>query len=179
MLTPSPVQTTYYRYLTVAQLGMPATTTGWDVDTRIAEDVASPKAGIPFGRAVSQGTLHGDRSAVLGTLSGKTFAGITAADVTLASSLVAESDTDKYIDGDNMAVAIRGDWWVIAADAVAAGGPVYFNSSTGELGASGISNATQILGAIWVTSAPLAVGQLMKTEVGTLAVVRLAGIAAF
>ena len=42
MLVPNPVQTTYTQYLTAGQNGMPATTTGWDVDTKICENVESP-----------------------------------------------------------------------------------------------------------------------------------------
>lgn len=173
MLTPSPVQSTYTRYLTVGQNGMPATMSGWDIDTRIAEDPAA--TGIGFGLAVSQGTLHGDRSACIGQLSGKPFIGITVADPTLPN--INTTVTDKYQDTDNMAVAVRGDWWVTTLDNVAAGGPVYYDSATGQLGASGIANAVQILGATWMTSVPTT-DTTMTTETGNLAVVRLVGIAA-
>jgi hypothetical protein len=133
--------------------------------------LASPKAGLPFGRLVSQGTLHGDRAACLGVLSGRPIIGVTASDHTLP--VVSGVTADRYEDGDNMAVAVRGDWWVIAADTVAAGDPVYYNTSTGELGASGITNAAQLVGAQWLTSAPLASTALMFAEVGTFAIIRL------
>jgi len=177
MLTPNPVQTTYNRYQNVGQVGMPATTTGWDVSTRIAEDLASPPAGIPFGRVVSQGTLHGDRSACLGHLSGRVVIGITASDKTLPQR--SDIDADAYADGDNMAVAVRGDWWVLVTGTVAAGGAVYYNTSTGELGPSGISNASLLDGAQWITSEPLAAGDIMKAAVGTLAIVRLVAFGSF
>jgi len=171
MLTPLPVQTTYYRYLNPGQVGMPATETGWDISTRICEDM-SLTTGIAFGLVVSQGTKHGDRSAVIGTASGGTVIGITASDHTLPT-FVGGAGVDKYNDGDNMAVMIRGDIWVLAVGTVAAGGPVYFNSATGQLGPSGIPNAVAIPGAQWLTAAPLATGNIMKVPTGQLAVVRL------
>lgn len=175
MLTPSPVQTTYTRYLNVGEVGMPATTFGWDIATRICEDLSSPKVGIGFGLVVCQGTLHGDRSAALGEGSGSTVIGITAADHTLPS-LTTGVLADHYQDGDNMAVMVRGDIWVSAVGTVAAGGAVYFNSVTGALGPSSISNAVLIAGAQWLTSGPLAASNLMSVETGTLAVVRLVAL---
>src|SRR5260370_5834417 len=119
----------YTQSLTAGQVGMPAPTSGWDVDTKICEDTSGN--GIGFGLAVSQGTLHGDRSACLGTFSGGKFVGITRADPTLPN--IAAGFTDKYQDTDNMAVFVRGDIWVVAHEAVAAGDPVYFNPTTGVL----------------------------------------------
>jgi hypothetical protein len=147
MLNPAPVQTTYNQYITKAQNGMPATTTGWDVDTRLCVDDTG--LGIGFGLAVSQ-SHESDRGANLGTLSGGSFVGITAADSTLPN--IVAGFTDTYEDTDNMAVAVRGDWWVIVGDIVAAGNQAYFNSVTGQLGASGIANATAITNGKWMTS---------------------------
>ena len=153
MITPSPVQTVYNQYEFPGQVGMRATGALWDVTTRIADDPTA--AGIGFGLAVSQGDLHGDKSAVIGLASGGAFIGITVADPTLPNlSNISGQFTDKYSNADNMAVAIMGEWWVAPATNVAAGSPVYFNSSTGALGGSGISNATLIEGAIWRTSLP-------------------------
>jgi len=159
MLQPAPVQTTYTQYLTAAQNGMPATTSGWDVDTKICEDTSG--LGIGFGLAVSQGTLHGDRSACLGTFSGGNFIGITRADPTLPN--ITSGFTDKYQDGDNMAVHVRGDIWVVAHEAVAAGDAVYFNATTGLLGNANLTTGTIVEDARWMTSA----------AAGSLAVVRL------
>ena len=164
MLQPNPVQTTYQQYLTAAQNGMPATTSGWDVDTKIAEDPVGT-AGIGFGLAVSQGTLHGDRSACLGGLSGKSFVGVTMADPTLPN--ITAGFTDKYQDGDNMAVMVRGDIWVVAHEAVSAGDPVYYNATTGLLGNASLTSGTAIDDARWMTSA----------AAGALAVLRLASAA--
>jgi hypothetical protein len=150
MLIPNPVQSTYQRFLTVAQLGMPATTTGWDVDTRIVET----SAGISFGLAVSQGT--GDNGCILG---GTAFVGITKADPTLAQAS-SITTVDKYLQYDNAAIFVRGDIWVIAEDTVTAGEAVYYSTTFGTLGHSG---GTVIEDARWMTSA----------TGGNLAVVRL------
>jgi|SRR5215472_10013024 len=160
MLQPAPLQTTYTQYLTIAQAGMPATTTGWDVDTKITEDPSGN--GIAFGLAVSQGTLHGDRSACLGALSGSHFIGITAANQTLSTLPAGVADT--YHDTDNMAVAVRGDWWVKVHGAVKAGDQVTFDPTTGQLGFSG---GTVVEDARFMTSA----------AAGAFAVVRLASSA--
>ena len=175
MLTPPPVQTTYTQYINVGQNGMIASATGWDIDTRIAEAVTTGATGIPFGIVVSQSTLT-DRGAVIGLLSGGVPVGITAADPTLPN--VVPGFTDLYNEGDNMAVLIRGDIWVITGDNVVAGAEVYFNSATGQLGASGIANSTALLGARWMTSVPSADSRL-TVETGNLAVCRLVGLATF
>lgn len=166
MLTPSPVQTTYNQYLTSGQVGMPATMSGWDVDTRIAEDPAGD--GIGFGLAVCQGTAS-DFAATLGQLSGGAFVGITRADPTLAN--VDSQFTDKYRDTENMAVYVRGDIWVAPATSVTAGGAVYFDSTTGHLGDSSVDNAVLIVGAKWMTSVPMTNDGITPAN---LAVVRLA-----
>lgn len=170
MLRPSaPVQSTYNQYHSPAQNGIPATMTGWDIDARLAEDPHD--AGIPFGRAVCQG-LVSNAAATLGALSGGEFVGITRADPTLPNT---DPDfTDKYADGENMAVMVRGDMWVIPATNVSPGGAVYFNSSTGELGASGISNAVLIANAKWITAYPDTENTLVTT--GRFAIVRLTAV---
>lgn len=151
MLTPGPVQSTYSQYLQAAQNGMLASTSGYDVDTKIIEDASGN--GIGFGLAVSQSYVT-DRGAVLGQLSGFAFVGITVSDVTLPN--LSATFTDKYADKDNAGVLVRGDLWVTSSTIVAAGGNVYFNSVTGALGASSISNAVLIKGARWMTSAAAA-----------------------
>ncbi len=163
MLQPAPVQTTYTQYMTVAQNGMPASTSGWDIDTKICEDVGG--LGIGFGLAVSQGSLHGDRSACLGTFSGGNFVGITVADPTLPN--IRAGFTDKYQDTDNMSVLVRGDIWVIAHEAVSAGDAGYFNATTGLLGNSNLTTGTIIEDARWMTTA----------VAGSLAVLRLGNAA--
>ena len=154
MLTPDPVQTAFQRYINAGQVGMPATSTDWDVDTRICET----SAGISFGLAVSQGT--GDKGCIIG---GAAFVGVTRADPTLAQA-AGVTTVDKYALGDNVAVHVRGDIWVTAEDAVAAGDAVYYDTTTGTLGHSG---GTVIEDARWMTSA----------DAGKIAVLRLGNIA--
>jgi hypothetical protein len=149
MIGSTPVQTTYSKYQRAGQVGMPASTTSWDADTYIADDPAG--AGIGFGLAVSRGTAS-ERACTLGQLSGGDFIGITMADNTLAN--LSASFTDKYADTENVGVLVRGDIFVVPATNVTAGGSVYYNSSTGQLGDSGISNAVQITNARWMSSYP-------------------------
>lgn len=145
----APVQTTYAENITKGAAGMPASMSGWDNDTRIVET----DAGIGFGLAVSQGA-ESDRGAVLG---GADFVGISVRDNTLAAN-----NEDTYLDGQNMAVMVRGDIWVVAEDAVAVGDAVEYNATTGALGSDG---GTAIANARWMTSA----------GAGGLAIVRLGG----
>jgi predicted RecA/RadA family phage recombinase len=165
MLTPPPVQSAYQQYENWAQNGMWASMSTSDADTRICEDKLSPLAGIGFGLAVSQGTLHGDRSACLGTLSGLPFVGITLADPTLPN-VANGAFTDRYADGENMNVAIRGDIWVIpkTATAITAGGKVYFDATTGQL--SAISSDVLIEDARWLTGSAEAIAAPWAPQAG-------------
>lgn len=141
MLQPGPVQSAYSRYLTAAQNGMPASTTGWDVDTKVLES-----ASAAFGLAVSQGT--NDRGILLGVPSGHAFVGITVMDITLAN--LDPTTTDKYLQNDNVAVAVRGDWWVTVHGAVTPHDKPTYDPVTGQLGFSG---GVVIEDARWMTSA--------------------------
>jgi hypothetical protein len=154
MLTPSPVQSTYIRYLTPAQNGMLASEVNWAADTRIVET----SAGIGFGLAVSQGTA--DNGCILG---GTAFVGITRADPTLAQA-AGLTTVDKYARYDNAGILTMGDLWVVVEFNVSAGDAVYYNATTGQLGLSG---GTIIEDARWMTTA----------SAGSLAVVRLGNIA--
>jgi hypothetical protein len=138
------LQSSYSRYATDGAAGAPATMTGWDADARNLES-----ASCPFGYAVSQGVA--DTGAIK---AGPTFCGIAIRDVAI------EHDTpDQFEQYDEMAVMVRGDIWVTVGTNVVAGRQAYYNSSSGQLGASGISNAVAIAGAKWldtVTSGGLA-----------------------
>jgi hypothetical protein len=170
MLTPSPVQSTYQQYINVGQVGMRATDFNPLTDTRLADDPTG--VGIGFGLAVSQGTTHGDKSAVIGQVSGGIFVGITLSDATLPNLTdISGQHTDMYSDSDNMAVASGGDIWVTPATAVQAGNLVYFNSVTGQLGDSAISNAVLIDNARWQSSLPNS--QPSYVSFNGLAIVRL------
>ncbi len=148
------VQSTYNRYQPLGQVGTPANEIGWDVDTAICQDDTSPATGIGYGLAVGMGS-DSDKAAYLGG----TFRGITRANV--SNSVL--TFTDKYGDGDNMPVAIRGDWFVVAQNAVTAGEAVYYDPTTGHIGHSG---GTLIDGARWMTT----------TAAGAVGVVRLGSI---
>lgn len=154
MLQPSgPVQSTYTRYQAAGQNGMPASETGWDVDTKIFEENASPAAGVGYGIVVQQGVA--DRGARIA--GGGIVVGITRANVSNAVNQF----TDKYAGGQNMGVAIRGDWWFTTEAAVVAGEAVYFNATTGVLGHSG---GTLLSNCRWMTSAAAGGVAVMRLE---------------
>jgi len=156
MLTSSPVQTEYNRYQPIAQNGMLASSVNFSADTRIVEIVSGGLTSIPFGRAVSQGV--NDQGCVVG---GDAFVGITRLDQTIA-----RSDTlpiDEYPEGDNAAILVTGDLWVICWGDVTVGDSVHYDDE-GKLSASG---GTAIDSSRWQTSAAS----------GELAVVRLGNIA--
>jgi hypothetical protein len=88
---------------------------------------------------VSRGVA--DNGVVLG---GPTFKGIAIRDITIS-----HDTPDQYEEGDNVGVLNRGDMYVLAATDVENDKQAYYNSSTGEIGASGISNAVAIAGAIF------------------------------
>jgi hypothetical protein len=169
MITPGPVQTSYNQYVTPGQVGTRASTYGWDVDSRICSDLSGD--GIGLGLVVSQSAVS-DAAVVIGHLSGGVVIGISVADPTLPNVGVVPVDT--YANGDNMGVATRGDWWVEVVGDVAAGGEVYYDTVTGQLGPSGISNAAQLHGATFMTSVPYT--DVPSVTMGQLAVVRLSGI---
>lgn len=132
------LQSSYGRYQSAAQAGMPADMHGWDADSGICES-----ASIGFGLAVSRGVA--DNGVILG---GPTFKGIAVRDVTIS-----HDTPDRYEEPDTVTVMNRGDIWVQVASAVVNDKQAYYNSSTGELGASGISNAVAIAGAIFLDTA--------------------------
>lgn len=138
------VQSSYDRYAPIAQAGTPATTSGWDADTRNAEGT------ISFGVAVSKGVE--DDGAVEG---GSLFIGVSIRDITLVHDTV-----DQYEQYDDVAVLVRGDIWVEVEDAVVAQTAVKYATSGGQLGSSG---GTTITNAVWMTSA----------DAGDLAICRL------
>lgn len=116
------------------------------ITTGIAE-TASP--GIPFGRAVSQGTLS-DYGVVLGgTLAG--FRGVSVRDITLRGD---QAVVDAYLPPNSVGVLESGDIWVEPGEAVLAHDPVFFNLTTGvffKATAGGIS-ATALIGAYFKTA---------------------------
>lgn len=168
MMIPGPVQTSYQQYQNIGQVGMRASSINFVSASRLVEDPLL--AGIGFGLVVCQGTLS-DLGVTLGQLSGGGFVGITMADPTLTNEPdISGQFTDAYSNGDNIGVMISGDIWVAPLDDVDAGGAVYYDSVTGQLGASGIANAVPIPNAVWLTSYPVNVPNLPATQI---AIVRL------
>lgn len=152
MLRPAPLQTTYTRYIPLAQNGMLGQMTEWIGDTRIVETAA----GIGFGLAVSQGVA--DRGCIL---AGNDFVGVTRSDVTLPRS---ETLTlDKYAQYDNAGILVMGDIWVIVGGAVTITSAVNYDASTGQLG----TGAVAVEGARWMTGA--ASGGLALLRLGQIA----------
>jgi hypothetical protein len=122
-----------------------------DVTTCTCETVA----GIPFGRAVSEGANA--RGCVLG---GATkFIGLSVRDITLIPAT--GQTVDLYQRYNNMGVMIEGDMWVRPVAAVTHGAPATYDSTTGQLNPAAAGVA--IPGSRYITSA----------GAGALAVLRL------
>lgn len=94
-------------------------------------ETASP--GIPFGRAVSQGSASDQGVIIGGTLAG--FRGVTIRDVTLRGDRAAD-ELDAYQVPDNVGILESGDIWVEPTVAVAANDVVWFNATTGTFNIS-------------------------------------------
>jgi hypothetical protein len=142
------VQSTYSKTITAAVNGAPATMSGWDADSKIAEEA------LTFGLAVSQGTA--DSGVIKG---GTHFVGCVLRDVTLPPS-----QEDAFLEGQNVSVLSRGDIWVTVEDAVVAGAVVLYNATTGQLGSDG---GSEIANSRWMTSA--GIGGLAIARLGSAA----------
>lgn len=107
-------------------------------------ETAAP--GIPFGRAVSQGSSSDYGVIIGGSAAG--FRGISIRDVTLRGD-VASANLDAYQPPNSVGVLEGGDIWAAPAVAVAAHDIVTFNATTGILSNTG---GITIPGAYWKTS---------------------------
>jgi hypothetical protein len=116
------------------------------VTTGICETAAP---GIPFGRAVSQGSLSDEGVVLGGSLAG--FRGVSIRDITLRGD-VALANLDHYLPPNSMGVLEEGDIWVEPASAVAAHAAVYFNATTGIFDDASGGNVGPIPGAYFKTS---------------------------
>jgi len=118
----------------------PGTISGSDFDTVTGLcETASP--GIPFGRAVSQGTLS-DKGVVLGGTAAA-FRGVSVRDITLGA------EQDAYLPPNNVGILKKGEVWLEPSVAVAANDIVHFDTATGIFK---ISGGILVKGARWVTS---------------------------
>ena len=147
------VQTQYNTTLAAGVAGAQATMVPATIISRNVE----PSAGIGFGKAVSQGAA--DKGIVAFATGATKFVGITLLD---RSATGVAGNADAYPQRASARVITKGDVWVIADVAVAAGDPVYL-TSTGTFTNVSTSN-TAIAGARFDTS---------TTANGQLAVVRL------
>jgi hypothetical protein len=130
------VQSTYLDNIPEAVAGMPATMDEWDGVTYLCETVA----GIGFGLAVGRGTA--DKGAVLGGTLAK-FVGVSQRDITLEVS-----QTDKYVQYQNMSVRSHGTIWVVTSGtAPTPADPVHYSATTGVFAITG--GTGPIVGARW------------------------------
>lgn len=118
---------------------------------------------IAFGKAVEQGAT--DKS--VKAFAGGKYVGIamldrSASGLTVTAGQVTGRATDAFGVGESARVRTKGDLWVIAAVAVAAGDDVYLTDAGAFTNVA--TDNTAIPGARWDTS---------TTAVGQLAVVRL------
>lgn len=134
-------QTTYSSSLSALSPGSQSSS-DFNVVTGITETVA----GIPFGRAVGQGSSS-DKGAILGGTLDQ-FRGISLKDATLVVD-----NSDKYLPSDSIGILDRGQIWVEPGEAVSANDPVWFNSTTGVFyKQTGSGRVGPVLGAKFVTS---------------------------
>jgi hypothetical protein len=111
--------------------GKRATSRGFNTDTYIAT------GDIAFGRAV--GKDSGDRECKLGGNSAA-FLGIAVSDeakdggALAAAAQGGSTPADKYVEGDNVAVANEGDWYILPGADVDPTDVVAYSSTTGIFG---------------------------------------------
>jgi len=133
----SPVQTSYSERMAPPGPGTLSGTTN-DSVTGLCET----EAGIPFGRATSQGTLS-DKGVIIGGALA-TFRGPSIRDVTLGA------ETDTYMPPNNVGILKTGEIWLEPSEAILANDPVHFSATTGVFAKSG--GVGPVKGARWVTS---------------------------
>lgn len=108
-----------------------------------------PETGIPFGRAVSTGTVadYGDNAVILGGAIA-IFRGVSIKDIGAKGA-----DGNSYARYDNVGVLRRGLIWLEPAVAVTAGDPVHYDQTTGIFSNTG--GQGPVKGARWETSCEL------------------------
>ncbi len=136
------LQSTYGRNMAVGVVGQPASSSGWDADSKFIETAA----GAAFGIAVQRGT--DPRGVVIGAGDAAKFCGITYRDVTLVSSAA-----DKYPQKQLAGVMQKGDIWVTAVAAVTPATVVRADATTGALGVAAGTGVIDLPNARWMTSA--------------------------
>lgn len=131
-----PVQTTYSENIRKAIAGAKGTMVDADIISRNVEG-----ATIGFGKAVEQGTAD---------YGCKAFAGGTPLGITV---LDRSAWADGFHVGDSASVMVKGDIWVVPAQDVVAGNPVYIRTSNGAFQKDNTNTGILLPGARWETSA--------------------------
>jgi hypothetical protein len=126
----------------------PGTLAGQVNEARITTGICeTANPGIPFGRAVSQGSLS-DQGVILGgSLAG--FRGVSVKDIGLAAGSVS---VDHFLPPNSLSVLESGDIWVEPNEAVTAHAAVYFVAATGLFSDNATGAVGPIPGAYWKTS---------------------------
>jgi hypothetical protein len=122
----------------------PGTIQGSDHESETGICETAAPGGIPFGVAVSQGTLSDQGVVIGGSLAG--FRGVAAKVVTLGA------EQDKYLPPNNMTILHKGTIWVEPNEAVTADAAVYFVAATGVFSDNAAGAVGPIKGARWKTS---------------------------
>lgn len=136
--------TTQTSYSERMRRGFPGQQQGSDYDS--ITGLCETAAGIGFGLAVGHGGNATEKGTVLGGPS-ENFKGVSIKDVTLVHS---DADLDKYVEHENMGIHTRGLIFVAPSTAVAEGGAVHYDATTGVFKASG---GELLQGAVWRSSA--------------------------
>lgn len=147
------VQTSYSERIAGGYAGQVADESSHDIATYTCQDST-----LGFGLAVTKGTAD-DAVTKGGAVAG--FRGVTVRDCTVRVG----STGNEFAQYDDVGVLWRGDIFVTTKAAVAAGGDVYYDSSTGLWDDASGGNVGPVKGAVWVTSAGS----------GELAILRLTG----
>jgi hypothetical protein len=148
-------QTSYLERQPKAFAGQVASMRSSDAITRSCETAA----GIGFGLAVGRGS--GDHGVILGGALGL-FRGATIRDVTLMGS-----QSDKYVQYQNVAVLTEGEIFVQVTGTPGPGDPVHFNAGTGVFAASG--GTGPVVGARWMEASENGIGKLYLSGNGQVA----------
>jgi hypothetical protein len=155
-------QTTYSTNIAPPSAG---TIAGQRDSARIATGIcetASP--GIPFGRAVGQGTLSNEGT-LLGAATYDKFKGVSVRDITLRGD---GAVVDAYLPPNSMGILEQGDIWVAPGEAVAAHDSVYFVPATGVFMKTNAGGAILIPGAFFKTAAGVSGLAILSLPMGKL-----------
>lgn len=145
-------QTSYLERQAKGFAGQVASMRAYDSITRSCETAA----GLAFGIAVGRGS--NDHGVVIGGALGL-FKGATIRDVTLMGS-----QSDKYVQYQNVAILTEGEIWVQVTGTPGPGDPVHYSATTGVFAASGGSGP--LLGARWMETSDNGLGKLYLSGYG-------------